>query len=43
LETGSVTALLGGNGAGKTTTVSILMGIVRDLGRSVRVRRGHGA
>jgi ABC-2 type transport system ATP-binding protein len=28
LETGTVTALLGGNGAGKTTTISMLMGLV---------------
>jgi ABC-2 type transport system ATP-binding protein len=28
LESGSITALLGGNGAGKTTTISMLMGLV---------------
>ena len=28
LETGSVTALLGGNGAGKTTTIAMIMGLV---------------
>ena len=28
VETGSITALLGGNGAGKTTTISILMGLL---------------
>src|SRR5262245_64555338 len=28
LESGSLTALLGGNGAGKTTTISMLMGLV---------------
>ena len=28
VESGSITALLGGNGAGKTTTISILMGLL---------------
>src|SRR5262249_61236472 len=28
LESGSITALLGGNGAGKTTTIAMLMGLV---------------
>ena len=28
VDSGSITALLGGNGAGKTTTISILMGLL---------------
>ena len=28
LQSGAITALLGGNGAGKTTTISMLMGLV---------------
>src|SRR5882762_5147176 len=37
LESGSVTALLGGNGAGKTTTISMLMGLVVPTSGTARV------
>jgi ABC-2 type transport system ATP-binding protein len=37
LETGSVTALLGGNGAGKTTTIAMLMGLVVPTSGEARV------
>ena len=37
LESGSITALLGGNGAGKTTTISMLMGLVVPTAGEARV------
>ncbi len=37
LESGSITALLGGNGAGKTTTISMLMGLVIPTAGEARV------
>src|SRR5215469_8470835 len=37
LESGSITALLGGNGAGKTTTISMLMGLVVPTAGQARV------
>src|SRR5215470_4194783 len=37
LESGSITALLGGNGAGKTTTISMLMGLVIPTSGEARV------
>ena len=37
LESGSITALLGGNGAGKTTTISMLMGLVVPTSGEARV------
>jgi ABC-2 type transport system ATP-binding protein len=37
LESGSVTALLGGNGAGKTTTIAMLMGLVVPTSGEARV------
>jgi ABC-2 type transport system ATP-binding protein len=37
LESGTVTALLGGNGAGKTTTISMLMGLVIPTAGEARV------
>jgi ABC-2 type transport system ATP-binding protein len=37
LQSGSITALLGGNGAGKTTTISMLMGLVVPTSGEVRV------
>jgi ABC-2 type transport system ATP-binding protein len=37
LQSGSITALLGGNGAGKTTTISLLMGLVIPTSGEARV------
>jgi len=37
LESGSITALLGGNGAGKTTTIAMLMGLVVPTSGEARV------
>lgn len=37
---GATVALLGGNGAGKTTTISMLLGLVRQDGGSIRIL-GH--
>jgi ABC-2 type transport system ATP-binding protein len=37
IESGSVTALLGGNGAGKTTTIAMLLGLVLPTSGDVRV------
>jgi ABC-2 type transport system ATP-binding protein len=37
LESGTITALLGGNGAGKTTTISMLMGLVIPTSGEARV------
>ncbi len=37
METGKVTALLGGNGAGKTTTIAMLLGLVVPTSGTVRV------
>lgn len=37
LETGRVTALLGGNGAGKTTTIAMLLGLVLPTSGTIRV------
>jgi ABC-2 type transport system ATP-binding protein len=37
LQSGSITALLGGNGAGKTTTISMLMGLVVPTSGEARV------
>ncbi len=37
VETGSITALLGGNGAGKTTTLSMLLGVLLPCSGQVRV------
>ena len=37
LQSGTITALLGGNGAGKTTTISMLMGLVIPTSGSARV------
>jgi len=37
LESGSITALLGGNGAGKTTTIAMLMGLVIPTAGEARV------
>jgi ABC-2 type transport system ATP-binding protein len=37
VETGSVTALLGGNGAGKTTTIAMIMGLVTPTSGHVTV------
>jgi ABC-2 type transport system ATP-binding protein len=37
LQSGTVTALLGGNGAGKTTTISMLMGLVIPTSGEARV------
>jgi ABC-2 type transport system ATP-binding protein len=37
METGKVTALLGGNGAGKTTTIAMLLGLVVPTSGEVRV------
>ena len=37
LESGAITALLGGNGAGKTTTISMLMGLVIPTSGEARV------
>jgi ABC-2 type transport system ATP-binding protein len=37
LQSGSITALLGGNGAGKTTTLSVLMGLVVPTSGEARV------
>ncbi len=37
VQSGSVTALLGGNGAGKTTTIAMLLGLVLPTSGQVRV------
>jgi ABC-2 type transport system ATP-binding protein len=37
LDSGTITALLGGNGAGKTTTISMLMGLVVPTAGEARV------
>jgi ABC-2 type transport system ATP-binding protein len=37
LQSGTITALLGGNGAGKTTTISMLMGLVVPTAGEARV------
>ena len=37
VESGSVTALLGGNGAGKTTTIAMLLGLVLPTAGEIRV------
>ena len=37
VESGSVTALLGGNGAGKTTTIAMLLGLVLPTSGQVRI------
>ena len=37
LDSGAITALLGGNGAGKTTTISMLMGLVVPTSGEARV------
>ncbi len=37
VESGSVTALLGGNGAGKTTTIAMLLGLILPTSGQVRV------
>ena len=37
LQSGAITALLGGNGAGKTTTISMLMGLVIPTSGEARV------
>jgi ABC-2 type transport system ATP-binding protein len=37
LETGSMTALLGGNGAGKTTTIAMILGLVMPTSGSINV------
>ncbi|UUZ82829.1 ABC transporter ATP-binding protein [Paenibacillus sp. P26] len=40
IEEGSVVALLGPNGAGKTTTVSMMLGLIRPTGGTVRLLGG---
>lgn len=40
VETGSITALLGGNGAGKTTTIAMLVGALRPTSGAITVL-GH--
>ena len=37
VESGSVTALLGGNGAGKTTTIAMLLGLILPTSGDIRV------
>ena len=37
VQSGSITALLGGNGAGKTTTIGMILGLVRPSAGRVRV------
>lgn len=40
VETGTITALLGGNGAGKTTTLAMLLGLVEPSGGTIEIL-GH--
>ena len=37
VETGSITALLGGNGAGKTTTIAMLLGLLLPTSGNIEV------